>query len=203
MPRPSATNEFVSYVKDELKQRGFRLCFGRGKMVNGGDAWRAAGYFDDKNKILRIAKGRADWLDVMIHEYAHFLQWVEQPANVYNADARASLIVANFLHHKKQINPTVLKRAFARVMAFERDAERRAVFIAAHWELPVDPQEYARQANIYIYSHHLMRDTGKWKPIGNPYRATTIKRLMPSNFRNLAHQAIPKNVYRALARFYK
>jgi hypothetical protein len=53
------------------------------------------GFFCDRERVVKVARGRPDWLDILIHEYAHFRQWVEQPAGVYNADARASIVVAD------------------------------------------------------------------------------------------------------------
>ena len=192
---------FVEQVKAELHSHGFRLCFGRGKTVNGG-GWRAVGYFCDRRREIRVARARSDWLDILIHEYAHFRQWVEQPARVYNADARASTVVDGYLHRKRKVAPGLLRKAFARVMAFERDAEIRAMRIAKAKSLPIDVEAYARYANLYIYSHHLMRDTGRWRSGRNPYRSWRIVDMMPKDFKAKAHATIPGPVYAALSRFY-
>jgi len=161
------------------------------------------GFFCDRERVVKVARGRPDWLDILIHEYAHFRQWVEQPAGVYNADARASIVVADYLHRGKTPEPAVLRRAFTRVMAFERDAEMRAVAVAKAWGLPVDYAAYARFANLYIYSHHLMRDTGRWQATGNPYRSWRLVDMMPADFKTRSHESIPAPVYAALARFYR
>jgi len=192
---------FIGQVRTELHSYGFRLCFGRGQSVNGG-GWRALGYFCDRKKLIKVARGRKDWLDILVHEYAHFRQWIEQPAGVYNADADASRIVDQYLHRGRKTSPGLLRKAFARVMAFERDAEMRAVEIAKKWNLPIDISLYARHANLYIYSHHLMRDTGRWRAKRNPYKSYKIVQLMPTTFKAQSHQSIPPQVYRALAPFY-
>lgn len=193
--------QFVEQVRTELVSYGFRLCFGKGRLVNGG-GWRAAGFFCDRQRVLRVARGRPDWLDILIHEYAHFRQWVEQPAGVYNADAAASITVARYLHDGKAVAPAVLRRAFKRVMAFERDAEMRAIKIAKAHRLPIDEERYARHANLYIYSHHLMRDTGLWRSAADPHRSWRLVDMMPSTFKAQSHRSIPKPVYAALSRFY-
>ena len=193
--------QFVEQVKAELHSYGFRLCFGRGRTVNGG-GWRSMGFFCDRERVIRVARGRADWLDILIHEYAHFRQWVEQPAHVYNADAAASITVAHYLHDGKPVPAATLRRAFRRVMAFERDAEMRAIKIAKAHHLPIDEERYARFANLYIYSHHLMRDTGRWQATGNPYKSWRLVDMMPADFKARSHESIPAPVYAALARFY-
>jgi hypothetical protein len=197
----SEVSKFVEQVRTELVSYGFRLCFGRGKLVNGG-GWRAAGYFCDRERLIRVARGRSDWLDILIHEYAHFRQWVEQAAHVYNADAAASITVANYLHGGKTPAPAVLRRAFSRVMAMERDAEMRAVRIAKAHGLPIDEERYARHANLYIYSHHLMRDTGVWRAGSDPHRSWRIVDMMPSTFKAQPHRSIPAPVYAALSRHF-
>lgn len=195
-------SKFVEQVRTELVSYGFRLCFGRGRLVNGG-GWRAAGYFCDRERVIRVARGRSDWLDILIHEYAHFRQWVEQPAGVYNADAAACIVVEGYLHRGKTPTPAVLRRAFGRVMAMERDAEMRAVRIAKTYSLPIDEEQYARHANLYIYSYHLMRDTGRWRSDSDPHRSWRLVDMMPSTFKAKAHTTIPQPVYTALSRFYK
>ncbi len=197
----SEIQQFVEQVKAELHSYGFRLCFGRGREVNGG-GWRANGFFCDRRREVRVARGRADWLDILIHEYAHFRQWVEQPAGVYNADAAAAATVHDYLHRGKTVAPAVLRKAFNRVMAFERDAEMRALRLAKAHRLPIDEERYARHANLYIYSHHLMRDTGKWSGRGNPHRSWRIVDMMPKDFKAKAHRSIPPSVYAALSPYY-
>jgi len=197
----SEVRQFVEQVRTELHSYGFRLCFGKGRLVNGG-GWRAAGFFCDRQRILRVARGRPDWLDIFIHEYAHFRQWVEQPVGVYNADAAASITVARYLHDRKPVAPALLRKAFKRVMAFERDAEMRAIKIAKANRLPIDEERYARHANLYIYSHHLMRDTGAWRSASDPHRSWRLVDMMPSTFKAQPHRSIPKPVYAALSRFY-
>jgi len=121
---------------------------------------------------------------------------------VYNADNAAACIVHDYLHRGKAPAPAVLRKAFARVMAFERDAEIRAMRLAKAKGLPIDVAAYARYANLYIYSHHLMRDTGCWRSGRNPYRSWRMVEMMPSDFKAKAHATIPSQVYAALSRFY-
>ncbi len=197
----SEVQQFVEQVRTELVSYGFRLCFGRGREVNGG-GWRAEGFFCDRRRIVKVARGNPEWLGVLLHEYAHFRQWVEQPAHVYNADNAAACVVHDYLHRGKTVKPRILRKAFGRVMAFERDAEIRAMRLAKAKGLPIDVAAYARYANLYIYSHHLMRDTGCWRSGRNPYRSWRIVDMMPSDFKAKAHSTIPGPVYDALASFY-
>ena len=194
--------KFVDQVRTELHSYGFRLCFGKGKQVNGG-GWRAAGFFCDRKRLIMVARGRPDWLDILIHEYAHFRQWMEQSAPVYNADAAACIVVDGYLHGGKTPSQSVLRKAFKRVMAMERDAEMRAIKIAKAHRLPIDEERYARHANLYIYSHHLMRDTGAWRSAADPHRSWRLVDMMPSTFKAQPHRSIPKPVYAALERFYE
>jgi hypothetical protein len=149
-----------------------------------------------------VAQGNPHWLETLLHEYAHFRQWVEQASHVYYADNAAASVVHDYLHRGKAVAPAVLRRAFSRVMRFERDAEMRAMRIAKAKGLPIDIQECARHANLYIYSHHLMRDTGRWRSGRNPYRSWRIVDMMPTDFKAKAHTTIPGPVYNALSACY-
>lgn len=198
----SAVQQFVRFVKAELHESGFRLFFGRGKSVNGG-GWRASGVFDDRNKFIRVARKNRAWLGVLLHEYAHFLQWKEQPAHIYNADASAAALVARYLHDGKPVAPGLLHKAFARVMTFERDADIRAMAIAKQWNLPIDFAAYKQESNLYIYAHHLMRDTGRWEPKRNCYNSYKVIRQMPKDFKAKPHQTIPNKVYQTLHEYFQ
>lgn len=202
--RNPQTIKFLDSIKAELHSYGFRFLIGRGQQLNSGDGWRASGFFDEDKRVIKVAGGRRDWLQVLVHEYAHFKQWLETPANVYNADCHANVIVSRWLHGggKGKASPTIVHKAFRRVMAYERDAEIRAVRIARQYDLPINPKVYAKYANLYIYSHHLMRDSGKWNTVGNPYLSEAIYRIMPTDFSRRADLTIPRTVYKALSKYY-
>ena len=81
--------DFVNYIREHLEEYGGKLILGNGKEVNTGEGIRSSGLFNDKPLIIRAAKKSKDFIGVLAHEYAHFLQWLEYPRTVLNADDNA------------------------------------------------------------------------------------------------------------------
>jgi hypothetical protein len=39
---------------------------------------RCTGYFDDESKTLQVAMKQKDAFEILVHEYSHLTQWVEE-----------------------------------------------------------------------------------------------------------------------------
>jgi hypothetical protein len=101
-----------------------KLVIGRGKYVNAGKS-RCEGYFNESEGVIKVAGSNQYFLQTLVHEYAHFLQYVNR-VQVYLVSDKASLIVENWFNGKNYTEKT-LKRAFLLVRAMERDCEKRAL----------------------------------------------------------------------------
>ena len=69
----TAERVFVAAVRQDLAQYGIKLVFRRGRFVNA-DGAKCFGFFDEKQ--ICVAKGNARWVEVLAHEYSHFIQWL-------------------------------------------------------------------------------------------------------------------------------
>ena len=191
------TERFVKHVRQHLKDYGMRLIFGRGSLVNLGTGGRTVGYFDDFEKAIRVAKDNDEWLDTLVHEYCHFLQWLDTPAPTWQADSRACWIVDDYLFENKK-SPD-LAWAFRRVRDYERDCEIRSVKMIRKWKLPISEKTYIRKANMYVYSYHIMEALGEWEPFTqSPYTTPSAVSQMPCTFRARAHRVLPSRIERTL-----
>jgi hypothetical protein len=187
------TERFVDHVRKHLKEYGMQLIFGRGALLNLGTGGRTVGYFDDLEKVIRVAKNNNEWVDTLVHEYCHFMQWLDTPANVWAADSRACWIVDDYLFENKK-HPD-LAGAFRRVRDYERDCEIRSVQMIRKWKLPIREKTYIRKANMYVYSYHIMEALGEWEPFTqSPYTMPSIVREMPDTFRARAHRVLPVRI---------
>lgn len=130
---------------------------------------RCGGYFCDATKVLAVATGRHDdsWLGVLLHEYCHLTQWVEN-GPVWRAYGAG---VWDWLAGKKLANPKAAMRA---VQAVEEDCERRTIRLIGEMGAPIDLDRYARAANAYLHFHNVMLDKRKW------YRPGTVMQEIPS-----------------------
>lgn len=198
------TKEFVKYVREHLKEYGGTLKIGKGKEVNTGEGLRASGLFGCEPLSITAARKSIDFVGVVAHEYAHFLQWLEYSNRSIDADDNAATIFFGWLGGKDYENKEV-QRAFMRITIMERDAERRAVEIIKKFGLDVHIPRYIQRANCYIYMHWVMRERRSWnykKGAKNPMRSSKLIGMMPDNFKAKSDQTIPDSIRKALLTYY-
>ena len=206
MEKHSMTNtkRFVSHVRNHLKEYGFVLVFGRGSKVNINSA-RCEGYFSTSpSKEIRVATNNVGWLDILAHEYCHFLQWLDKPQNILKIEDTAGIIVHNISigYMPIRYGPKRIDDAFMKIAEMERDCERRTVQIIKKWELPINKDLYIRRANLYIYLHHMWKLHRTLKTRFNPNTSRRILSSMPKTFKAKSHLILPRRVERELARCF-
>lgn len=192
-----STSKFVQHVRSHLAEYGWKLIFGKGLNVNC-EGIRIAGYFNTSRKEIRVARGNGKWLWTLLHEYSHFVLWLEQSARDERQDDRATHIVADYTTGSRRYSRRQLDWAFRRVRTYERETERRAIELALRHRLRIGVKRYIRAANCYIYLYHMMREFPTWNWRRDPFNNSTIQKVMPSSFRRKAHLTIPTAVRRVL-----
>jgi hypothetical protein len=121
------------------------------------DGVQVGGYFDEDARVLAVATDRQEesWLGVLLHEYCHVTQWVEDTP-VWLAYRQE---MWDWLAGKRIKDP---RGAVMAVQATEADCERRTIRLARELEAPIDLETYARAANGYIHFHNVIADRRKW-----------------------------------------
>ena len=191
--------QFVKFVRNHLEQYGGNLVIGKGQNVNC-NGILCPGFFEDRQILIKVAGNGEGFLSTLVHEYCHFLQYIND-IKIYKKSDKASAIVENWLLGKDYDTQT-LKRAFFLVRAMERDCEKRAMKLIDEFNLPIDRKFYAKQANCYIYTHFLMEETRKyWMYKKSPYKSRIVMKLMPSTMKVKSHVSIPPKIYSALIPF--
>jgi hypothetical protein len=192
-------HQFVSHVKNHLAQYGMRLVIGRGRLLNCG-GYRCEGFFNDQEKMIKIARHSANFLETLVHEYSHFLQYIND-SKIYKKSDKAILMVDEWFAGKN-FPENELRRSFFIIRAMERDCEKRAVRLIKKFNLQIDEKLYTKRAHCYIYSHFLMEKTRKFYAYKkSPYRSSVVLKIMPSSMAVLSHKSIPPKVYSVLESF--
>lgn len=195
----SRNRQFVSHVRKHLAQYGMKLVIGRGRSVNVG-GYRCVGYFDDVKKIIKIAGNASDFMSTLVHEYSHFLQYINK-SKIYKKSCIAGYIVDDWFNGT-DYSDKKLKRAFFLVRAMERDCEKKAVKLIKKFKLEIDETMYVKKAHCYIYSHFMMEKTRKFYSYKkSPYHSPVVLKIMPSSMAVLSHKKIPPKVYSILESF--
>jgi hypothetical protein len=176
----SNTYQFTKYVRKQCKLHGIKLILKKRKyLVLSGNAY-CGGYFDDEARELVVAINHPESLGILVHEFAHLTQWVD------NCDPWRklgdSLIKIHDWLGGKQVKG--IKRALAKARDLELDNEKRTVKLIKEWDLPIDTKLYTQKANAYIQFYNWMYFTRRWCTVKNsPYRNKDVYGNMPTIFK--------------------
>lgn len=175
--------QFIQYVKDECKNVGVKVILGKGKNIKWSATEKCSGYFDSEGKKLACATGWDDWIETLVHEFAHFTQWQENTAiwRICN-ELNSTTLVDDWLEGT-EVND--IKKHIGIVRDMELDNEKRTVELIRKFQLDIDIELYIKRANAYIYFHNWMKETRRWmKPPNTPYRSQKLTDAMPNHFNN-------------------
>ena len=183
--------EFLNYVKKRCKKAGVKIYFGKGKKILC-DGVKVSGYFDDVNKVLAVALGGECPFEILVHEFGHFTQWVDQcPAWVKSENFNAYNKFWDYVNGKPVKDG---KRALSLVREVELDCESRAVDLILCHGLNIDVDFYIKRSNAYVFFYNWMKYTKKWcKPNNTPYNNKRLVHAMPSVFLD-DYRKIPDNL---------
>ena len=169
---------FIEHVKAECKKHKIKLQLRKVKYLKLYGNIKCSGYFDEEVGVLAIAIGREGWLGVLVHEYGHLTQWVEQ-CKAWT-DGAGTANIDHWLSGKRVRN---IKVALAKTRDLELDNEKRSVKLIKQWDLPIDTKVYTRKANAYICFYNRLLITRRWcHPDNSPSRNSKVWKKMPTRF---------------------
>src|SRR5690606_18932274 len=79
---PVTADEVLGEIARRARLFGVSVILGPGVNVHCGDGTESGGYFCGDTRRLVVATGgsEAAWLGILLHEYCHLTQWVEDSA---------------------------------------------------------------------------------------------------------------------------
>jgi hypothetical protein len=175
---------FVDYVKSECKKYGVKCSLRPVKYLKLSGNIKCSGYFDETGKVLACATNKKDWLQILVHEYAHLTQWVDD-CNIWKKVSKFDSVnkMDLWLNGKSVKN---YERHIDLVKELELDNEKRSVKIIKQFGLDssIDTADYTRKANAYVQFYNYIKTTRKWSdPKNTPYNNKTVINAMPKVFR--------------------
>jgi hypothetical protein len=187
-------DEFIKYVKQECKTHNIKCLLKNTKTVKlTDDNDRCSGYFDEEHLV--VAMNRPDALQILVHEYCHLTQWVEQ-CDTWIAS------VKNESHDKlyrwlagEEVKD--IKKAINICRDLELDNEKRAIKMIKRFNLPIDIDIYIKKANAYVQYYNYLLISRKWcSPKNSPYKNNRLVELMSSKF-NMNYNKLTKKLLKA------
>lgn len=141
------------YNKFELKGAKCEATFCISKKGNPVISLAVLGFSDEQSMVYTL-----------LHEYAHYLQWVEGYWDKVHGENEGWDTVDKFLRYKrKRIKEAEIKTARRTVLLLEYDAEMRTINLARFFGIRMDEADYLQSANSYMLSIKWALESKQWK----------------------------------------
>jgi hypothetical protein len=171
--------EFIALVKDECKKHGIKCKLKNTSYVKLEGDIKCSGYFDETGRELVVSMNRKDSLEILVHEYAHMTQWLEN-CEPWRKGLTSIIRLQSWLMGEDVLR---IRYHVKNCINLELDNEKRSVNIIKKYNLPVNITKYKQKANAYLYFYGYLIETRKWsKPSNSPYKNNVIVKAMPKRF---------------------
>ena len=178
-----STQIFIDHVKAECKKHKVKIKEYKRHYVKLTDGVKCGGYFDDSSKppILAFAKGRPDYLELLVHEYCHMTQWLDK-LPLWDEAESALTLMWSWLGGEDWKDADV-EKSIDIAKRLELDNEKRSVEMIKRFNLPIDTALYTKKANAYVLFYNHLKDTRRWsKPENTPYSNERVLAAMSDKF---------------------
>ena len=182
--------EFIKHVKQECKKHNVKCILKNTKTVQLDGSSRCSGYFDEESLV--VAMNRPDAMQILVHEYCHLTQWVDQ--------CEIWVHSTNYQSHDKLYRWLAgedikdIEQAIAICRDIELDNEKRSVKMIKKFNLDIDIDLYIKKANAYIQFYNYLLISRRWcKPSNTPYKNNTLVEAMPIKF-NMDYKKLSKKL---------
>lgn len=182
--------EFIKHVKQECKKHNVKCILKNTKTVQLDGSSRCSGYFDEESLV--VAMNRPDAMQILVHEYCHLTQWVDQ--------CEIWVHSTNYQSHDKLYRWLAgedikdIEQAIAICRDIELDNEKRSVKMIKKFNLDIDIDLYIKKANAYIQFYNYLLISRRWcKPSNTPYKNNVLVEAMPIKF-NMDYKKLSKKL---------
>lgn len=199
------SNDFQDLVTNECLKHHVETMVSDGDHVLD-DGVKCNGFFDEKwgkppQPVLAWHTGRPleQWLPILIHEYNHMQQWLENDPTwirLDNADDWFGWMASDFDLTDKQALESCLSYALC-----ELNCDTRVVEMIKKLDLPLDPDYYTQTAHAYAWFYFWSLENRSWYVIDHePYRTQAIVEAMPTTMVDPSKGEFTYDIYK---RHYK
>lgn len=181
---------FIKHVKAVARKHGVKLKISKSKNVRGpGETSLCSGYFydDNKRKLLVVASGgktKIEWVSVLAHEYSHMMQWIEGDKTYKDTSMRnggdsyyhLSMLESGKANYNKRLRQIYTRKT----IMCELNCERRTIKTIKDFNLPIDINQYKKEAAAILYKYLLLCKTGKWYGASIEKNKIVLSKIKPS-----------------------
>jgi hypothetical protein len=121
--------------------------------------------------VIGINKPENEWLEVLLHEFCHFIQWKEQT----KAWTDYYSLYTEQVHNKEES-----KELLVATVDMESECEQNTIKLAKLIGYDIDPETYILKVNAYLVFYQIYEETRKWYKKA-PFDDEEILSMMPKN----------------------
>jgi hypothetical protein len=184
--------ELIKFIKGECKKYNINFILKNTKTVKFTDGFRCSGYFDEKNLV--VAKNRPDYIQILVHEYGHLTQYVEQcplwgECSKTNSHDKLDRWLAG--EEVKDI-----EHALSLCRDLELDNEKRSIKIIKKFNLNINIDIYIKRANAYVHFYNYLLYSRRWsRPSNSPYNNKRLLNAMSTKF-DMNYKKLSKKMFK-------
>jgi len=188
---------FIKLVKTKCEEHNVELILKRTKKIKISEDIKVGGYFEEitkKKGRLVCAMNHPQYLSILVHEFSHMEQWIEQ-IDIWKKMAKCNG-VDDWLEGKN------IRNVFSQIdtmKMLELDCEKRSIQNIKKYNLPIDVPSYIQKANSYVLFYNYLKKSRKWSKPGNaPFspKNESLWSLCPKTFRpDSYYETIPKKIH--------
>jgi hypothetical protein len=171
--------KILKYVQEKGKEDNLEIRLIYGKMATYNGRVISSGFFEDPetNKdlsspilVVGIDKDEDQWLEVLLHEFNHYLQW----KNKTDAWNKYCELYKDYEDGVTEETSEMLKAT----VDMESECEKNTIKLARDLNYNINEERYIRKVNAYLLFYQIYDDESKWykKP---PFEEDIILKAMP------------------------
>ncbi len=151
---------FLNFIHSQLKKHKMKLLLSVDSIRVGNNS--VCGYFSEEEKVIKIDISENGWLDVLVHEFCHFQQFIEFDPTYLTLDYENGNMLNDFWEwidgNFEFINNRRKNFVIRKILEMELNCEKRSVELIRKYDLPINLDEYIFTAYVYInYYNHVKK----------------------------------------------
>ena len=166
MIKLSSENEnvqkFIDYVHSLLKKYKVKLILSIDSIKIGKNS--VCGYFSESDKEIKIDISEKNWLEVLVHEFCHFLQYIEDEPTYKTLEQEENILTEfwEWVENERELNTNRKRYVCRKVLEMELNCEKRSIEMIRKFDLPIDINEYIFGAYVYIHYFNFVKKYRTW-----------------------------------------
>lgn len=190
--------KLIEHIENECQKHNIKLRIDRNVNSFKFSGTSIVGYFDHYERELAVAAKNGRFMGILIHEYAHMLQWIENPKS-YSSHKYIKFWDWVDL---KYSNKDGAKSALFSYCFLERDCGIRGLQIVKDFHIPLSYTRWVQRHNIELAWARMSFDHQSFGDCKWIYYPNNLLKLMPTHFNFFPEHHLPEKIQKNLLKYF-